>query len=92
MARDCWSKKNVVESNIITSKTEDEWDFEASFAADEDELAFTATISNQINYESDWIVDSGCSNHITGDKEKLKTYQNTREVELLCWQTTQNYR
>ncbi|KAL0374947.1 UNVERIFIED_CONTAM: hypothetical protein Sradi_3410400 [Sesamum radiatum] len=72
MARNCWSKKNVAESNVVTSKTEDEWDFEASFAADEDELAFAATISNQINYESDWIVDSGCSNHMTGDKEKLK--------------------
>ncbi|KAL0367866.1 UNVERIFIED_CONTAM: Retrovirus-related Pol polyprotein from transposon TNT 1-94 [Sesamum radiatum] len=72
MARNCWSKKNVAESNIVTSKIEDEWDFEASFAADEDELAFVVTISNQINYESDWIVDSGCSNHMTGVKEKLK--------------------
>ncbi|KAL0402267.1 UNVERIFIED_CONTAM: hypothetical protein Slati_4256600 [Sesamum latifolium] len=72
MARNCWSKKNVAESNIVTSKTDDEWDFEASFAADEDELAFAAIISNQINYESDWIIDSGCSNHMTGDKEKLK--------------------
>ncbi|KAL0423115.1 UNVERIFIED_CONTAM: putative mitochondrial protein [Sesamum radiatum] len=72
MARDCWSKRNVVERNVVTSKTEDEWDFEASFAVDEDELAFAVTISNQINYESDWIVDSGCSNHMTGDKEKLK--------------------
>ncbi|KAL0427813.1 UNVERIFIED_CONTAM: Retrovirus-related Pol polyprotein from transposon RE2 [Sesamum latifolium] len=76
MGRDCWSKKNIVESNIITSKTEDDWNFKASFAADEDELAFAATISNQINYESDWIVDSGCSNHMIGDKEKLKNVAN----------------
>ncbi|KAL0365960.1 UNVERIFIED_CONTAM: hypothetical protein Sradi_3486100 [Sesamum radiatum] len=48
MARNCWSKKNVAESNVVTSKTEDEWDFEASFAADEDELAFAATISKSI--------------------------------------------
>ncbi|KAL0352257.1 UNVERIFIED_CONTAM: hypothetical protein Scaly_1614400 [Sesamum calycinum] len=53
MARDCWSKKNVAESNVVTSKTKDEWDFEASFAVDEDKLAFAAIISNQINYESD---------------------------------------
>ena len=26
----------------------------------------------RIDYESDWIVDSGCSNHMTGDREKLK--------------------
>ncbi|KAL0378499.1 UNVERIFIED_CONTAM: putative mitochondrial protein [Sesamum radiatum] len=63
----------------------DEWDFEASFAADEDELAFAATISNQINYESDWIVNSGCSNHMTGDKEKLKNvskYTGSRVVVM----------
>ncbi|KAL0420217.1 UNVERIFIED_CONTAM: Retrovirus-related Pol polyprotein from transposon RE1 [Sesamum latifolium] len=84
MARDCWSKKNVVESNIVTSKTEDEWDFEASFAADadEDELAFVATISNQINYESDCIVGSGCSNHMTGDKEKLKNVSKYTESQF----------
>ncbi|KAL0324818.1 UNVERIFIED_CONTAM: hypothetical protein Sradi_5051100 [Sesamum radiatum] len=72
MARECRSKKNVAESNIVTSKIEEEWDFEVSFVVDEDELAFIAAISNQINYESDWNVDSGCSNHMTGDKEKLK--------------------
>ncbi|KAK4433007.1 Copia protein [Sesamum alatum] len=72
MVKDCWSKKNVVESNAATSKTEDEWDIEASFAADEDKLALAATTSNQINYENDWIVDSGCSNHMTGDKGTLK--------------------
>ncbi|KAL0311277.1 UNVERIFIED_CONTAM: hypothetical protein Sangu_2422400 [Sesamum angustifolium] len=72
MARDCWSKRNVSKSNVVTSKTEDELDLEALFVADEDELAFVATISNKINYESDWIVDSGCSNHMTSDKEKVK--------------------
>ncbi|KAL0355864.1 UNVERIFIED_CONTAM: hypothetical protein Sradi_4033300 [Sesamum radiatum] len=59
IVRDCWSKKNIAESNIVTSKTEEKWDFESSFAADEEKLAFAAIISNQINYESDWIVDSG---------------------------------
>ncbi|GJX59599.1 PLAC8 family protein [Tanacetum coccineum] len=72
LARDCRSKK-VVESNNVTSKTEDEWDFEASFAADEEEFAFaTITSDKKIDYDNDWIVDSGCSNHMTGDKEKLK--------------------
>ncbi|GKB48852.1 retrovirus-related pol polyprotein from transposon TNT 1-94, partial [Tanacetum coccineum] len=72
LARDCQSKK-VVESNNVTSKCEDEWDFEASFAADEEEFAFaTITSDKKIDYENDWIVDSGCSNHMTGDKEKLK--------------------
>ncbi|KAL0452913.1 UNVERIFIED_CONTAM: Retrovirus-related Pol polyprotein from transposon RE2 [Sesamum latifolium] len=76
-------RKMSWKSNIVTSKIEDEWDFEASFAADEDELAFAATISNQINYESDWIVDLECSNHKSGDKEKLKNvskYMGSRVV------------
>jgi hypothetical protein len=62
-----------MENNAVTSKIEDEWDVEALFVIEEekDELAFTTIISNQINYEKDWIVDSGCSNHMTGDKEKL---------------------
>ena len=29
-------------------------------------------VDEHIDYEKDWIIDSGCSNHMTGDKEKLK--------------------
>ena len=71
MAKDCWSKKGLVESHAATCNSEDEWDAQASFAAIE-ELAFTATTSEYIDYEKDWIIDSGCSNHMTGDKEKLQ--------------------
>lgn len=60
-----------MESNAVTSKSEDKWDAQASFAAIE-ESASTATMSEQIDYEKDWIIDSGCSNHMTGDKEKLQ--------------------
>ena len=83
MAKDCWSKKKIIESNAATSKSEDEWDVEALFAMEEEELALTATTFNQINYENDWIVDSGCSNHMTGDKEKLQNlleYKGSRVV------------
>jgi len=72
MAKTCWSKKKSVESNVAASKSEDEWDVEALYAAEEEELAFKATTSKQVDYEKDWIVDSGCSNHMTGDKEKLQ--------------------
>ncbi|RVW59275.1 Retrovirus-related Pol polyprotein from transposon TNT 1-94 [Vitis vinifera] len=71
MAKDCWSKKGLVESNAATSKSEDEWDAQALFVAI-GESAFIATTSEQIDYEKDWIIDSGCSNHMTGDKEKLQ--------------------
>ncbi|RVW57839.1 Retrovirus-related Pol polyprotein from transposon TNT 1-94 [Vitis vinifera] len=71
MAKDCWSKKGLVESNAATSKSEDEWDAQAFFAVT-GESTFIATTSEQIDYEKDWIIDSGCSNHMTGDKEKLQ--------------------
>lgn len=58
-----------MESNVVTSKSKDKWDVEASFAAKE-ESTLTVT-SEQINYEKDWIIDSGCLNHITRDKGKL---------------------
>ncbi|KAA8537136.1 hypothetical protein F0562_029638 [Nyssa sinensis] len=83
MAKVCLSQKKFVESNAATSKTEEEWDVEALFATEEEELALTATISDQIDYEKDWIVDSGCSNHMPGDKEKLQNlteYKGNRVV------------
>ena len=76
-------KKKLVESNAATSKIEEEWDVEAFFATEEEELALTVTISDQIDYEKDWIVDSGCSNHMPGDKEKLQNlteYKGNRVV------------
>lgn len=73
IAKVCWSNKNYLESNAATSfKCEEEWDVEALLAGEEGEIALTTTISKQIDYENDWIVDSGCSNHMTGDKEKLQ--------------------
>ena len=84
-ARDCWSKKKPVESNAVTMsnrhEAEAEWDVEALFsqivevpslmAATTEEQAPNDSSSHKINYERDWIFDSGCSSHMTGDKEKL---------------------
>lgn len=33
----------------------------------------TESKTRAINYNNDWIVDSGCSNHMTGDDEKLSS-------------------
>ncbi|XP_060216832.1 uncharacterized protein LOC132644263 [Lycium barbarum] len=71
MAKDCRSKKKTVESNAATSKVEEELDAEAFFAAEDEDLAFKTITSSQIDYEKDWIVDSGCSNHMTGMKKNL---------------------
>ncbi|KAE8663053.1 hypothetical protein F3Y22_tig00113123pilonHSYRG00166 [Hibiscus syriacus] len=76
MAKDCWTKKKPVESNTATScskeNSEDGWDAEALFSTEEEELALTVTTPERIDYKNDWIVDSGCSNHMTGDKQKLQ--------------------
>ncbi|KAE8733549.1 hypothetical protein F3Y22_tig00001120pilonHSYRG00173 [Hibiscus syriacus] len=76
MAKDCWTKKKPVESNTATScskeNSEDGWDAEALFATEEEELALMVTTPERIDYKNDWIVDSGCSNHMTGDKQKLQ--------------------
>ena len=73
MTKLCTLQTKFMESNVVTSKIKDEWDAAALFVTeeDEDELALTTTLSDQIDYEKDWIVDSGCSNHMTGYKEKL---------------------
>ncbi|KAJ0034621.1 hypothetical protein Pint_26102 [Pistacia integerrima] len=50
---------------------------------EEEELAFTVTMAQRIDYENDWIVDSGCSNHVTDDKHKLQSlskYKGNRVV------------
>ncbi|KAE8667286.1 hypothetical protein F3Y22_tig00112428pilonHSYRG00083 [Hibiscus syriacus] len=75
MAKDCWTKKKPVESNTATScskeNSEDGWDAEVLFATEEEELALTVTTPERIDYKNDWIVDSGCSNHMTADNSRL---------------------
>lgn len=87
MAKDCWTKKKPVESNTATSSSkensEEGWDAEALFATEEEELALTVTTPERIDYQNDWIIDSGCSNHMTGDKMKLQNlseYKGSRVV------------
>ncbi|KAE8727767.1 tir-nbs resistance protein [Hibiscus syriacus] len=76
MAKDCWTKKNHDESSTATPRSkensEDDWDAEVLFATEEKELALTVITPERIDYKDDWIVDSGCSNHIMGDKQKLQ--------------------
>ncbi|KAG6528974.1 hypothetical protein ZIOFF_011166 [Zingiber officinale] len=75
------------EEALYTNKSD--WDAEALFAAEENEVAFT-TMSDKINYKNDWIVDSGCSNHMTGDKEKLQNLFEYKGARMVM--TTNNSR
>ena len=64
-------------------KMEEERGAEVLYAIEEDQLALVATVGDHINYENDWIVDSGCSNHMTSDQRKLqdkKEYKGSRMV------------
>ena len=87
-AKVCWFNKKAVKSNAAATssqrkKNEDDWDAEAFFAVEQEELALAVTTSKQIDYENDCIVDSGCSNHMTGNKDKLQNltkYKGSREV------------
>ena len=38
-----------------------------------EEQALVTVSDKSINYNDNWIVDSGCSNHTTGDKGKLSS-------------------
>ncbi|KAE8730369.1 tir-nbs resistance protein [Hibiscus syriacus] len=87
MEKDCWTKKKPVESNIATSSSkensEDGWDVEVLFATEEEELALTVTTPERIDYKNDWIVDFGCSNHMTGDKQKLQNLSEYNEGHVV---------
>lgn len=77
------------------SKSEEEWDIEAGFSqeVEENELeedleapTFASTIDPKINYKEDWIIVSGCSNHMTNDDKKLENitdYKEGREVLIV---------
>ena len=38
----------------------------------DEEMALAVANLEQVNYREDWIVDSGCSNYMTGNNEKLQ--------------------
>jgi hypothetical protein len=98
MARDCRSKRSD-QGNSAIVKEEEEWDVQALAAhcvdeikerkdeieGKEDSALAVATADRSGNRLKDWIVDSGCSNHLTGDKERLTNpvkYNGSRVVVI----------
>ncbi|KAJ0601440.1 putative RNA-directed DNA polymerase [Helianthus annuus] len=69
MAKDCNLPKE--EGNVATQE-EQPWDMEAMVAQVVEDVALTATTELKQNNLGDWIIDSGCSNHMTGEKDRLK--------------------
>ena len=50
---------------------------------EKEEVALTAVINRGIDYESDWIIDSGYSNHLTGDIKKLERLQEYKGNQVI---------
>jgi hypothetical protein len=80
------------------SSSEDDWDVEAACEVAtteeeerDDKLKVALTVVNKserINYESDCIIDSGCSNHMTGDIKKLDNLEKYKGRQVIV--TTNN--
>ncbi|KAG5595196.1 hypothetical protein H5410_036428 [Solanum commersonii] len=82
-----WRSATIVERKGTTPDTtstrklkkdeEEIWDFETYYAFEETnqqeelEIALTTISEKLVDYEHDWIVNSGCSNHMTGDEKNL---------------------
>ncbi|KAH0635695.1 hypothetical protein KY289_035610 [Solanum tuberosum] len=77
---------NIAGIKKLKKDEEEVWDFETSYAVEEtnqqeepatchfnkeDELALANVSEKLVDYEHDWIIDSGCFNHMTGDEKKL---------------------
>ncbi|KAH0703207.1 hypothetical protein KY285_017485 [Solanum tuberosum] len=75
-----------VATSTQNKKDEEVWDFETSYAIEEtnqqeklvtchsnkeEEIALATVSEKLVDYEHDWIIDLGCSNHMTGDEKKL---------------------
>ncbi|KAF2301903.1 hypothetical protein GH714_030271 [Hevea brasiliensis] len=80
-AQYCRLKKQSVERNLATNaqESDEEGDFLAFFAnatynditKKTKEVSLIAYNDKLVDYKKDWIVESGCSNHITGDRKRL---------------------
>ncbi|KAG5598025.1 hypothetical protein H5410_039257 [Solanum commersonii] len=77
---------NVATSTQNKKDEEEVWDFETFYAIEEtnqqeelvtchsnkeDEIVLATVSEKLVDNKHDWIVDSGCSNHMTGDEKKL---------------------
>ena len=73
MARFCRAPVSD-QGNTAEVKNEEAWDVQALATHSEEVVhARTATAEEKrSNRFDDWIVDSGCTNHLTGEKERLK--------------------
>ena len=92
------AQRNTTAFTNQEGDSEEEWNAEASFFMTEPieevemaaasiveenvEIALAVNNPEQVNYREDWIVDSGCSNHMTG---RCYTSRNVIFDEASSW-------
>lgn len=84
IARNCPTKL-VEEGNAATIQEEEPWDAEALMAQVGEDDVLNDTTTDESNKLDEWIVDSGCSNHMTGEKKRLQDpvkYEGSRVVVI----------
>ncbi|GMI77806.1 hypothetical protein HRI_001449800 [Hibiscus trionum] len=59
-------------SLVATTYSKTDYKDEEEVKEDMEKPALATTIRSKIDYKEDWIVDSGCSNHMTNDEKKLQ--------------------
>ena len=84
------TSKSQEQSAQESSGYEETWDAEAAVAiassqVEENEEVALAVVPKEekINYRSDWIIDSGCSNHMTGDVQKLEDLEKYKGNQVI---------
>ncbi|GMI80094.1 hypothetical protein HRI_001678700 [Hibiscus trionum] len=77
------------EEALFTNKKKDYKD-EEEVEEDIEKPALATTIRSKIDYKEDWIVDSGCSNHMTNDEKKLQDIDEYKGKRVVL--TTNNSR
>ena len=84
-SKDCWSKKEFVERDVASSNMDmdEEWDTTTICVIEEDKIAFMVMMGEHVDCKDDWIIDSGCSNHMTDNQSSTIEARWPSEKEVL---------
>lgn len=66
-------KKNfgIFETSYAVEESNQQEDLVTYHSNKKQDTAFASVSEKSVDYEHDWIVDLGCSNHMNGDEKKF---------------------
>ncbi|KAL4282412.1 hypothetical protein GQ457_03G013080 [Hibiscus cannabinus] len=70
-------------SSLATTYSKIDYKDEEELEEDMEKLALATSMKSNIDYKEDWIVDSGCSNHMTNDEKKLQDIDEYEERRVV---------